>query len=201
MISGEVVPIATCSGENFLIGSGEDSDGITPWTPYLQQLEGTGRWTVWVQKNVVRGLGKELGKPALSDAEASSYFCHKTLDFIKANQTRTLKLALKKAALFFSPLEISCNKVVQEEKGLYAPLKYLPGFPLVLALFIAGCCMLVYGLVRRTIRDFPGGSLELAVLVAGFGLVYFAGVLPFLVNGRVRVPVIPFMLVLCGARC
>lgn len=107
---------------------------------------------------------------------------------------RTLKLALKKAALFLSPLEITCDKVVQEEKGCYAPLKYLPGFPLVLALFIAGCCLLVYGWVRRTIQAFPANSLEFAVLIIGFNLVYFAGILPFLVNGRVRMPVIPFML-------
>ncbi len=194
-VSGEVVPISTSSGEDFLIGSGEDSDGITPWTPYLQQLEGTGRWSVWVHNNVVRGLGKELEKPDLGHAAASTLFYHKALDFASANKTRTLGLALKKAALFLSPLEISCDKVVQEEKGFYAPLKYLPGFPLVLALFIAGCCLLAHGLARRTLRDFPAGSLEFAVLIVGFNLVHFLSLLPFIVNGRARVPVIPFMLV------
>ncbi len=43
VVSGEFVPIATYFGENLMIGNSEDSDGITPWTPYLQQLEGTGR--------------------------------------------------------------------------------------------------------------------------------------------------------------
>ncbi|HOT52218.1 MAG TPA: glycosyltransferase family 39 protein, partial [Candidatus Hydrogenedentes bacterium] len=121
--SGEFVPIATYFGENFLIGNGEDSDGVTPWTPYLQRLEGTGSWSVWDYDNVVKGLGKEVGKPDLTHSEASKIFTRQTLAYIGEHKWRTFKLALAKCVLFWSPKEITCNKVVEAEKAFYAPLK------------------------------------------------------------------------------
>ncbi len=198
--SGEFVPISTYFGENFMIGNGEDSDGVTPWTPYLQELEGSGNWSVWVYDHVVKGLGKQLGVKDMKHSDASSYFTHKTLEFIKDNPWRTIKLMGAKAVLFWTPIEITCNKVVQYEKEFYPPLKFLPGFAMIMALFGVG-------LVRMS-SDWRAGRLmsshflqptayslqsqEMTALILLFLATYYVSFLPFFVNGRARVPVIPF---------
>ena len=195
--SGEFVPISTYFGENFLIGNGEDSDGVTPWTPYLQDLEGTGNWSVWVYINAVRGVGKELGIKNITHSAASSHFFHMALRFIREHKMRTLKLAFQKAILFWSPIEITCNKVVQYEKEFYGPLKYMPGFALITALLILGAAWLAWDLGPRssTARSSPLFR-EVAPLIFLFVFVYYLSFLPFFVNGRARVPIIPFCLLL-----
>ncbi len=55
----------------------------------------------------------------------------------------TVRLALKKAALFWSPWEITENKVVHHEKAHYPPLKYMPGFPYLFALFLGGILLML----------------------------------------------------------
>jgi tetratricopeptide (TPR) repeat protein len=198
-VSGEFVPISTYFGENFLIGNDADSDGVTSWTPYLQDLEGTGNWSVWVYINVVKGLGRELGRE-VGHAEASNYFFWKTVDFIKDHKLRTLELTLRKAALFWTPVEITENKVVQCEKDFYPPLKYLPGFTLVMALFAGGLLMQLVDLRRGRFPD-PGvhgaaKTTEMTLLVYAFMFVYFASFLPFFVNARARVPILGLCLMI-----
>lgn len=192
VVSGEFVPISTYFGENLLIGNGEDSDGYTSWTPYLQDLEGTGNFSVWVYGNIVRGLGKEVGKPDLTHSEASRIFARKALDYMKTHKLRTLKLWVKKAILFWSPIEITENKVVQGEKDFYPPLKYMPGFPLVTALFLTGTAFFLIDLRRGQVVDAsphaPVTSTQMAALVFAFILVYYASFLPFFVNARARAP-------------
>jgi len=194
--SGEFVPISTYFGENFMIGNGEGSDGVTPWTPYLQDLEGTGNWSVWVYNNVVRGVGKELGIKNMTHSGASSYFVKKTLTFIGEHPWRTIKLAAAKAVLFWTPIEITCNKVVYYEKRFYAPLKFLPGFAMAMAFFVVG---LVRFLADWRAKQFMTGAEEegalgrdLTLLILVFASTYYLSFLPFFVNGRARVPVIPF---------
>ncbi len=194
VVSGEVVPISTYFGENFLIGNGEDSDAVTPWTPYLQRLEGTGNWSVWVYNNVVKGLGKELGKENLRHSEASNIFFAKGIDYIKAHKWRTFKLWIKKAVLFWSPWEITENKVVQYEKDYYPPLKYLPGFPLVMAVWVCGLFFFAWDLRSRNVLEGTASSqvraAEMTLLFLLFIVVYFASFLPFFVNARARMPIV-----------
>ena len=183
VVSGDFVPISTYFGENLLIGNGPDSDGYTSWLPYLQELEGSGRFSVWEYDHIVKGLGKEIGRPDLSHAEASSIFMHKALDYIRAHPKRTLRLALKKALLFWSPIEITGNKVIQCEKDHYPPLKYLPGFPLVAGLFFFGLGVVIYDAIRKRLPN-----AELLFLILSFCLLYYASFMPFFVNSRARHP-------------
>ena len=193
LVSGEFVPISTYFGENLLIGNGDGSDGITSWTPYLQQLEGTGSFSVWVYPNIVRGLGKEVGVEDLKHSEASRIFAQKALAYMRQHQLRTLKLALKKAILFWSPIEITGNKVIQYEKEHYPPLKYLPGFAMAMALWIMGAAFLVRDWRRGAMAEASGGAVsrsQMTALLFLFILVYYVSFLPFFVNGRARVPII-----------
>jgi tetratricopeptide (TPR) repeat protein len=204
VVSGEFVPVSTYFGENFLIGNGEDSDGYTSWTPYLQKLEGTGQFSVWVYSNIVHGLGKELGNEKLTDSEASRIFFQKGLDYAMAHKVRTLKLALKKAVLFWSPWEMTENKVVQCEKDHYPPIRHMPGFPLFMGLFCAGLLLVANDALRGRLMDgrepgsYAPGPGQITVLILLFILVYYASFIPFFVNARARHPIVPLMLLIGG---
>jgi len=204
VVSGEFVPVSTYFGENFLIGNGEDSDAVTSWTPYLQKLEGSGQFSVWVYSNIVRGLGKEVGNESLTDSEASKIFFQKGLDYAMAHKLRTFTLALKKLVLFWSPWEITENKVVQCEKDFYPPLRYMPGFPLFMGLFCAGLLILAHDARRGQLLDgrdtgsMAPGPGQMTVLILLFILVYYASFVPFFVNARARHPLIPFMMLFGG---
>lgn len=205
IVSGEFVPISTYFGENLLIGNSAESDGYTSWTPYLQELEGTGQFSVWVYNNIVRGLGREVGNPNLTHSEASKIFARQAMDWIRAHPGEALKLAVVKAILFWSPREITENKVVEGEKRHYPPLKYLPGFPWVAGPFFAGLLMMAFRLGRRgpgrdtdaagaggrTAADLPPGWMW--ALALGFILVYYASFMPFFVNARARHPLAPLL--------
>lgn len=190
LVSGEFVPISTYFGENLHIGNSAYSDGHTSWTPYLQELEGGGQFSVWEYDRIVQGLGREVGREDLTHSEASTIFMHKALSWIRANKQETLALALKKAILFWSPWEITENKVVHYEKGHYPPLKYLPGFPYVFALFLLGSVLVLRDWRKKALSR---STTELLVLVYGLILTYWVSFIPFFVNARARHPVVGFL--------
>lgn len=199
LVSGEFVPISTYFGENLYIGNCDDADGYTSWTPYLQQLEGGGQFSVWEYARIVRGLGKDIGQPGLTHSEASKVFARMAIDWIREKPMAAAKVTLKKAVLFWSPVEITENKVVQCEKAHYAPLKYLPGFPYVLTFFILGLGLTLLDFVGKnrkkagTCRNTP-----LLWLILAFIGVYWISFLPFFVNARARHPIVG-LLFLFGA--
>ena len=197
MVSGEFVPISTYFGENLHIGYNEDADGYTSWSPYLQKLEGSGQFSVWEYDRMVQGLGREVGNPRLTHSEASYIFARKALAWIKENPGAALRLTLKKALLFWSPWEITENKVVQYEKYYYGPLKYLPGFPHVLALFLFGSILLIRDGFKKALpwQQHGSGSSRWSLLALVYGLiaVYWISFFPFFVNARARHPLYPFL--------
>ena len=210
IVSGEFVPISTYFGENLLIGNSEHSDGVTSWTPYLQELEGTGQFSVWEYANIVRGLGREVGNENLTHSEASRIFAQKALHWMRENKLATLRLTIKKAALFWSPWEITENKVVHYEKAHYAPLKYLPGFPYLFALFLVGALVMLTDWTRGRLRAVSPGLREdrrsgggyfvsagdMLLLLYGLLLSYYVSFLPFFVNARARHPIVGLMAVI-----
>ncbi len=194
LVSGEFVPISTYFGENLLIGNSKDADGVTPWLPYLQELEGTGNWSVWHYDNVVKGLGKSLGRK-VTHSEASNIFAKMAIDYIIHHPWETFLLTCKKAILFWSPQEITENKVVEGERKHYPPLKYMPRFPLVLSSFLLGLFFLIYNIKKKKLSNINVYLLSLILL---FILSYFASFLPFFVNARARVPILGLMFVIGG---
>lgn len=196
VVSGEFVPISTYFGENLHIGNSEYSDGHTSWTPYLQELEGSGQFSVWEYDRIVQGLGREVGNENLTHSEASTIFMRKALAWIGENPEAALRLTLKKALLFWSPWEITENKVVHYEKAHYAPLKLLPGFPYVLALFLFGTVLLARDWLKKYLpwqRDEARVSArDMLLLIYGLVLTYWVSFLPFFVNARARHPLAGF---------
>lgn len=189
-VSGEFVPISTYFGENLHIGNSEYSDGVTSWTPYLQELEGSGKFSVWEYDRIVQGLGREVGREDLTHSEASTIFMYKALDWIRNNPKQALALTLKKAILFWSPWEITENKVVHYEKAFYPPLKFLPGFSYVFALALFGTLLLAWDLISDNLlceRE-KKHSLEMLFLIYGLIIAYWVSFWPFFVNARARHP-------------
>jgi tetratricopeptide (TPR) repeat protein len=105
-----------------------------------------------------------------------------------------LELTLKKAILFWSPWEISENKVVHYEKQYYPPLKFLPGFPYVFALFLFGTLILIYDLYKGNLRLGNNQATgDMLLLIYGLILAYWCSFLPFFVNARSRHPLAGFL--------
>ncbi|NLO33451.1 MAG: tetratricopeptide repeat protein [Candidatus Hydrogenedentes bacterium] len=196
--SGEFVPISTYFGHNLIIGNHEQSDGITPWLPYLQELEGSGNWSARDYVNVVRGLGKEVGQPDLSHSEASHVFSQKALTYIKTHPQETLRRYLRRFVLLWTPVEITCNKVVHYELKHYMPLRILPRFPFVAAFFFMGLFLLLLSFPRILKSDSWRGDIAMLLLILCFLAYYLLSFLPFFVNGRARLPVIPLFMLFAG---
>lgn len=203
VVSGEFVPVSTYFGENLYIGNCDDADGYTSWTPYLQELIGTGEFSVWEYAKIVQGLGRAIDKPELTHSEASTVFAHMAVDWIRENPGKAALITLKKAVLFWTPQEITENKVVHYEKAWYAPLKFLPGFPYVLTLFLLGLAFITrdsFKQLRSKNKAAPVRckNMPLLVLILSFIIVYWLSFFPFFVNARARHPIVG-LLFLMGA--
>lgn len=196
--SGEFVPISTYFGLNLLIGNHEQSDEVTPWLPYLQELEGGGNWSARDYINVVRGVGRETGNPDITHREVSTYFTDKALTYIREHPRTTLLRMLRRAVLLWTPVEITCNKVVHYELREYLPLRLLPGFPIIAALFWLGLATWGVALLRGRYQPPMKGVTSLLVLVLLFLGYYLLSFLPFFVNGRARIPAVPLLILFGG---
>lgn len=203
VVSGEFVPIATYFGHNLIIGNHEESDGISPWLPYLQELEGTGKWAAKDYVNVIRGLAKEQGLESLSHTEASNIFAKKARDYMRSHPGATIKAMVKKGILLWTPVEITCNKVVEKELATHGPLPFLPTFRWIAVLFASGTALLLWALVGRRFSGEHSEAMPLVWLMLFFVFFYLVSFLPFFVNGRARVPALPILILLgsYGAQC
>jgi len=198
-VANDFVLITSNAGVNLYIGNNEKTDCVWPSIPILEDLAGLQGWTCFDYPNIVRGVEQKVGRP-LKDSEVSSYFTQRALEYMRSHPGRVLGLMLKKAALYWGPAEISNNKVIQVEREHSKTLRYMPGFPFVLSLAVAGVVLLgVQFRSERAAKEDEGGGrdrFESVVLILLFALTYCASFLPFFVAGRYRVPITPFLLLL-----
>jgi len=207
LVSGEFVLITYNGGVNLYMGNNPLTDCAMPLIPELMELTGKRTWTCFDYPDIVQGIAKKLGKKSITYGEANQYFKQKAWDYIMANPGTTLRRMFRKALLFWGPMEITSNKVTHYAKLNSRVLKFIPGFPLVLSLSMLGI-ILLFAESRRLKRGENAGSEtttgdialrnEVAAFVIVFVLAYSATFLPFIVSGRFRVPLIPFLLVFGG---
>ena len=197
-VSGDPVLITSNAGINFYIGNNEVTDCVTANAPILGQYTGLGSWTCFDEPAIKEAVEKIAGRP-LKSSEVSRFFTEKALDHIKRNPGKTIELMWRKALLFWGPAEISNNEVLYYERADSHLLKFLPGFPVALALAIVGLVMLLVehrrsrGPRHKTDEE-ALHRLELVVLMIAFAAVYFASYLPFFIQGRYRIPIVPILL-------
>lgn len=192
-VSGTFVPITCNAGINLHIGNNPKADGMSAVFPELSRLTGMDGWTSFDYPKIVAGVSRETGKQ-MSDADVSAFFTQKALTYIRHNPARVLGLMAKKAALFWGPAEISNNKELQVEKDTSWVLRFLPGFPWILAFSVLG--MILFFWPQKPRRE--SAAVETAVLLLALVFVYFLSYLPFFVIGRFRVPLLPFLMVFAG---
>ncbi|MCI0329746.1 MAG: tetratricopeptide repeat protein [candidate division Zixibacteria bacterium] len=167
-----LVLIASQGGINFYIGNNPEANGFTSMMP--------GRPATNWELADIRSLAKEETGRELSSAELSDFWYKKGLEFWKSRPADAFKLLARKTYLFFTRFEIANNPGTIPEMG-YAPLlRFLPvGFWFIGPLGLLGA---VFSFVNRKAR-----------LLSVFVLIYSASVIPFFVNARFRLPVLPFL--------
>lgn len=191
-VSREFVLISSYGGVNAYIGNSARAEGYSARIPDLRQLAGMDTWDCFTYPQLVRGLGRNLGKPELSYAGASRYFYGRALDFWRNEPLAALRLTLKKALLFWGPAEVADGKEIALDRANSPILRHLPGFTLILSLALIGA-----GLLLTRSRQ-PNGHGYSGLLILLFVAGYFMSVLPFFISGRYRIPVAVALLLPAG---
>lgn len=181
LADGDLVLIAANGGVNFFIGNNPESDGVTAVVPGTR----ADRWGG--HEDQVR-IGREaLGDPGASPREISDYWYQRAWQYIRDAPAAAIRHTAFKAFILINAHEVSNNRVIEfvtRHSTIYswATVKVW----LVLPLAVAG---LVVG----------GGRRQPKSLLLIFAAVYSATVIPFFVNARFRMPVVPVLVIFAAA--
>lgn len=189
-VARDFVFLSSYGGINFLVGNNAEAALVEPRVPGLRGLAGVDNWSCFDYPAIVRGVARKLGRDHIAYSGANRYFYHEGLDFIRHNPGLFLKNTFRKTLLFWGPREVTNDTVVELDKRHSAVLGPLPGFPLLLALFLAGAGAWLWA--RRGDRAAGAGAALLFVPV------YFLSVVPYFIAGRYRVPLLPCMILFAG---
>jgi len=128
-----------------------------------------------------------MGRP-WTHAAGNRYLAHKALAYMAAHPWATVKISVKKALMFWGPLELTHNYVsVQYEREHSPVLRHIPGtFAAILALFMVGVALYA--------TRGPGKASPLHRLILLFVVVYSGSYVPFFVVSQFRTPLLPFLM-------
>lgn len=190
LVADQFVLVSSQGGVNLYLGNNPVANGLVMLMPEVELNEGIS-WRQFVpatNKAAERETGKEM-----TDAEISSFWTNKALDWAADNPGDFIAITLKKCVYLLSGLENSDNANIYHQRnqswihwaliwhaGLYFP------FGLLLPLFVGGVIM-----YRHRWRDLLPVYL--------FILAYIPSIVLFLVTARHRLPLIPFMIILAAA--
>jgi tetratricopeptide (TPR) repeat protein len=178
VVGNDNVLIASQGGINFYIGNNERASGYTALMPefgptwqysdceYLAKLE-TGR------------LGQEM-----KQSEVSAFYYKKALNFVLDRPLQWSSLIFKKLFYFWNSYEISNNQ------NLYFFRKFAPVTIILPPLLFLIAPFSLIGLWMVFTKDRRYHIITLFVIA------YMASVVAFFVNGRFRLPVLPFLIIL-----
>ena len=194
VVGHDIVLISSSGGINLYIGNNDGADGYTSVPP------GFPRWTSHDYPRIVEALGNSVGRE-LSYSEASKLFSQAATGWVKQNPGKALRLAVKKALLFWGPVEVSNEKEDELERRHYRALHLIPiNFAIILSLAVIGALLCFIGIGSPNEKDQDGSEAQhqFFVLVLLFIITYFVTYLPFFAAGRFRAPMIPFLLLLAA---
>ncbi len=195
VVADDFVFLSSYGGVNLWAGNNANSDCVTPKIPHLKEIAGFEDWTCFHYPTIVHGVGRVLGKDNIKFSEASRYFYDQAIDFIVHHPLETLRLTLTRALIFWGPTETTNDRVLHWEKRNSPLLRWMPGFPAVMAVFVLGTAALVQAWRAGRARD-QRERFALHIVLFVFIATYFASVMPYFVAGRYRIPVIPFLLMI-----
>ncbi len=201
-VADDLVLISANGAINLYIGNNPSADGVTTRIPDVQEMTGQTGWSCFDYDRIVQGVSEKEGK-SLKYSQVERYYWNRGLDYIVHHFGHFLQLTARRAALFWGPAEVSNNRAIAFEKANSPVLCHLPTFPLALALALLGVGVLVIErrrapigapVVGAAVPDAPADRTgPLAILVALYVAATFLSFLPFLVAGRFRVPLLPFL--------
>jgi len=169
IVSGELVPVRGNSGIMFLMGNNPTATGA-----FAYPTGETGR------KFRMLTQGK-------SQAEADRIAFRLAFQFIRENPAQFLRLWFRKLLMFLSPEEIGNNISVRYFRDAsFLRLPVFLSFGMVLPLVVAGMVLALRQLRRMW-------------LLPAFVLIQMLVIVSFIVVGRYRLVVVPFLIVLGGA--
>lgn len=190
IVTDEFTLLSTQGGVNFYIGNNPVANGLSMAMPEVDLNESLS-WDQFIPATL-SAAQKEKGM-ALTEAEASSFWTAKTVDFIINNPGKFIELTWKKSVYLMSGFENSDNSDIYYERGksyLYSALLWNYGlrfpFGLLFPLFIVGVF-----LIRKDYKKL----LPLYLFI----LAYIPTIVLFLVTARHRLPLIPFLIIIAAA--
>lgn len=178
---GDWVLMSSNGGWVFFIGNNPEANGIF----HIPERLGVSR-TDDTHITMHRVAEAASGR-ALSTSEASSYWKHRALGFLKAEPARAAALYMKKFALFWNARELT-HIYEYEFFGQFSRLLRNPftGFGPLAVMGLLGAFWML-GAPRREVRLVP--------LLAG---AYMSSLVIFYISSRMRVPVAVFLLLSSG---
>jgi len=176
--------ISSQGGINLYIGNGPDADGFTAFAP--------GDETVSVDSfpypdNVWAASNAPFEEPELP-SEVSSWWMGRTVRCVADDPLRYLKLTAGKMLYMISPVAVPSNYDVYYMARYSPVLRILAGSP---RLPVSG--LLIWLLVPGALMAGKLNTQERNNLL--WAAVLAAGVLPFFVTARFRLPIVPFMVI------
>ena len=191
IVTGEMILISSQGGVNLYLGNNPQANGLNMIMPEVI-LDEAVTWREFVPATT-RAAEKEAGRD-LSDAEVSSFWTGKAIDFVTEHPGDFLALVGKKMAYLAMGFENSDNLDVYHQRNqslLYAMLLwkvenvfYFP-FGLLLPLFLLGVVLL---------KEKRHKLLPLYVFI----IIYIPTIVLFLVTARHRLPLIPFFIIIAA---
>lgn len=189
-VAGDTVLISANAGVNLYIGNNPASDGL-----YQGELLDLGSFgTCFDYPRITRKLEQRLGRD-LSYSDVSRYFGQQAWRHIRQHPADTAKLMIRKLFLFWSPRELSHNRVVELDRENSAVLSRLPGgFPFLFASSLLGC-VVFWGPMKQQQQGLAlaEASRTFAVLLLGMIIIYAGSFLPFFNSALYRVPLVPLL--------
>lgn len=194
-VSGEFVPISTGAGIDLYAGNNPASEGI--WAKInLQETLGIDRaYAVNETPLYLDALKKKTGQEGLTYSGMSRYFARQALEYMAQNPLHTLKACAKRAVLLCGPVDMANNSALYYDKPNSRVLRYLPGFPAVMTLFLMGLLFLCLRLraERASSEGFSSAS-RLSILILLLALSAFVICLPFPAAICSRIGITPLLL-------
>ncbi len=201
VVSKEWVLISYYDGVNIYIGNNPQSRGDSARIPDLRDISGLDAWDCFSYPMLVRNLGRKMDGPDFGFSDASRYFRRRAAAFVWEEPFTALRLTVRKALLFWGPIEVSDSKVMELDRQASPLLRWLPGFPSVFAAALLGA-LLWRRNARRSGSQEPDRTrdafLECVAFLVLFAVSYFFSILPFFIAGRYRIPVVPILAVFAG---
>jgi len=188
-VTGEFMVISSQGGINLYLGNNEKADGLTMLMPEVD-LDESVSWREF--GGVVKEAAEEEAGRQLSEAEQSSFWTAKAIDFIIANPGKFVELVFMKTTYLVSGFENSDNTDLYHQRQnsiLFAGLVWekLLFFPFGLLLPLALGGVILLNQQRRQLLP-----------IYLFILAYIPSIVLFLVTARHRLPLVPFLILLAA---